>query len=333
MKKGVAVFFGGSSNEREVSLKSAISVLNYLNFKKYDVYPIGITKDNRFLLCTPESVKEGCWEKEGEECLLFGGFAVSESLEAYIDAAILAIHGQNCEDGKLQGFLYYAGIPYVGCGCAASAVCMDKELCKLTLSAANLPVAKHILLRRGDNINKRLKNASYPLFIKPSRSGSSVGVSRVNREDELEAALALAFSTDEKALAEEYIEGKEIEVAVLKSRDGRVTVSEPAEIESGAEFYDYRAKYKDSTSHHYIPARISEEQTAAVREMARRAFEVLECEGLARIDFFVGEKTVINEVNTLPGFTDISMYPRLMDFAGIGFPLLLDVLIETARVK
>ncbi len=333
MKKSIAVFFGGSSNEREVSLLSAISIIEHLDSTKYTVYPIGITEDNRFLLCQSDTLRNGCWEREGEDCLLFGGFAVGERFEAYIDAAILAIHGQNCEDGKLQGFLYYSQIPYVGCGCEASAVCMDKELTKLVLANASLPVARYVVIKADDSLQKKLKNLEYPIFIKPARSGSSVGVSRIDSDNELDGALERAFLTDKKILAEEYIEGKEIEVAVLKSKDGRMIVSEPAEIDSGAKFYDYSAKYESNSSRHYIPARIDGAKTAAVREMARRAFEALECEGLARIDFFVGDKIIINEVNTLPGFTDISMYPRLMDFSGIDFSLLLDILIETARIK
>ena len=248
------------------------------------------------------------------------------------------LHGENGEDGAMQGLLQMAGIPYVGPHVAASAVAMDKTLTKLVVDQACVPQAAWQLVRaselssRMEQILESLEQRfAYPMFVKPAGTGSSVGVSKAANRDRLEAALLAAGAYDEKILVEEFICGREVEVAVMGN--GSPVASICGEIDSGADFYDYDAKYVTDTSTAYIPARISEEVAEQVREMAVKVYRAIGCHGLSRVDFFVtfeGERVVFNEINTLPGFTSISMYPKLFGASGIPYTQLIDSLLDLA---
>ena len=254
-----------------------------------------------------------------------------------IDVVFPVLHGENGEDGTIQGLLQLAGIPYVGPHVAASAVAMDKTLTKLVADRAGIPQADWLLVRReemGSRMESILdqieKKFAYPMFVKPAGTGSSVGVSKAADRQALEQGLRAAAAFDQKVLVEEFIRGKEIEVAVMGNDNPVASVC--GEIDSGAEFYDYDAKYVTDTSVAYIPARISEAEAERVRELAVRVYQAIGCQGLSRVDFFVTEagRAVFNEINTIPGFTSISMYPKLFAASGIPYSQLLDALIDLA---
>ena len=248
------------------------------------------------------------------------------------------MHGENCEDGAVQGLMELAGIPYVGPHVAASAVAMDKTLTKLVVDQAGIPQAAWHLVRSGElahhmeQVVAALEQKfSYPRFVKPAGTGSSVGVSKAANREALCTALHAAAAFDQKILVEEFIHGREIEVAVMGN--GSPAASVCGEIDSGAEFYDYEAKYVTDTSVAYIPARISEEVEEQVRELAVKVYSAIGCHGLSRVDFFVtyeGNRIVFNEINTLPGFTSISMYPKLFAASGIPYAQLIDELLNLA---
>ena len=350
MKKlSVCVLFGGRSPEHEVSLRSAESVLNNMDPEKYNIFPVGITKSGNWMLfggkdysLLPDGQWEHCEENRqvalspirGQGLLNFEGDCV---VRERIDVVFPVLHGENGEDGTIQGLLQLAGIPYVGPHVAASAVAMDKTLTKLVADNAGIPQAAWQLVRRrdlGDRLEGTLdsleKRFAYPMFVKPAGTGSSVGVSKAKNRQALAAALENAAKFDDKVLVEEFIRGKEIEVAVMGN--GSPVASVCGEIDSGAEFYDYDAKYITDTSVAYIPARISEETSEQVRDMAVRVYRAIGCQGLSRVDFFVTEegRVVFNEINTIPGFTSISMYPKLFGASGIPYGQLIDQLLELA---
>ena len=350
MKKlSVCVLFGGRSPEHEVSLRSAESVLNNMDPEKYNIFPVGITKSGNWMLfgskdysLLPGGQWEHCEENHqvalspirGQGLLNFEGDCV---VRERIDVVFPVLHGENGEDGAIQGLLQLAGIPYVGPHVAASAVAMDKTLTKLVADNAGVPQAAWQLVRRrdlGDRLEGTLdsleKRFAYPMFVKPAGTGSSVGVSKAKDRQALAAALENAAEFDDKVLVEEFIRGKEIEVAVMGN--GSPVASVCGEIDSGAEFYDYDAKYITDTSVAYIPARISEEASEQVRDMAVRVYRTIGCQGLSRVDFFVTEegRVVFNEINTIPGFTSISMYPKLFGASGIPYSQLIDQLLELA---
>ena len=255
-----------------------------------------------------------------------------------IDVVFPVMHGENCEDGAVQGLLELAGIPYVGPHVAASAVAMDKTLTKLVVDQAGIPQAAWHLVRSSelehhvDHVVAALEQKfTYPMFVKPAGTGSSVGVSKAANREALCAALHAAAKFDTKILVEEFIDGREIEVAVMGNDSPAASVC--GEIDSGAEFYDYEAKYVTDTSVAYIPARISEEVEEQVRELAVNVYSAIGCQGLSRVDFFVtyeGNRIVFNEINTLPGFTSISMYPKLFAASGIPYAQLIDELLKLA---
>lgn len=351
MKKlSVCVLFGGISPEHEVSLRSAESVLNHMDKEKYNIFPVGITKEGDWFIFGGEDysmLPAGTWQEcennrraaispiRGQGLLIFEGDCV---VREHMDVVFPVLHGENGEDGAIQGLLNLAGIPYVGPHVAASAVSMDKTLTKLVLDEAGIPQAAWHLVysadleTRTDRIVEQLEEKfTYPMFVKPAGTGSSVGVSKAADRDELIAALNYAAKYDVKILVEEFIHGREIEVAVMGN--GNPVASECGEIDSGAEFYDYDAKYITDTSTAYIPARIDPEVGERVRELAVKAYKAIGCEGMSRVDFFVtyeDNRPVFNEINTLPGFTSISMYPKLFDYSGIPFPQLIDELLELA---
>ena len=351
MKKlNVCILFGGISPEHEVSLRSAESVLNHMSAEKYNIYPVGITKDGDWILyggTDYSSLVDGSWQDHpgnrraaispvrGQGLLSFEGDCV---VREQIDVVFPVLHGENGEDGAMQGLLQMAGIPYVGPHVAESAVCMDKTLTKLVADCAGVAQASWVLVHRSElehhqeavfaRIEERF---SYPVFVKPAGTGSSVGVSKASDREQLRDALLQASIYDDKVLVEEFIHGREVEVAVLGNENPVASVC--GEIDSGAEFYDYDAKYVTDTSVAYIPARISEEAEELVREQAVRIYRAIGCKGLSRVDFFVtygDERVVFNEINTMPGFTSISMYPKLFAASGIEYSQLIDQLIGLA---
>ncbi len=351
MKKlSVCVLFGGMSPEHEVSLRSAESVLNNIDHEKYNVYPVGITKDGDWIIFGGTDYSElpaGTWMDNpenrrgtispirGQGLFRFEGDCV---VRERIDVVFPVLHGENGEDGAIQGLLQLAGIPYVGPHIAASAVAMDKTLTKLVVDQAGVPqaawhpVRAQELAYHMDKVVATLeKKFSYPMFVKPAGTGSSVGVSKASDRTALERALTEAAKFDKKVLVEEFIHGREIEVAVMGNSSPMA--SGCGEIDSGAEFYDYEAKYVTDTSTAYIPARISEEVEEQVRDLAVKVYSAIGCQGLSRVDFFVtyeDSRVVFNEINTLPGFTSISMYPKLFAASGIPYTQLIDELLELA---
>ena len=349
-KLNICILFGGISPEHDVSLRSAEAVLNHLDAEKYNIYPVGITKEGNWLLfgsndysLLPDSNWLSCPENCPAEISPARGvglriFRKTGLEQVKIHAVYPVLHGENGEDGAMQGLLQMAGIPYVGPDVSASAVAMDKTLTKLVADNAQVPQAAWELVRSSDLpsrmekiVDKIESRFSYPVFVKPAGTGSSVGVSKAPNRETLEKALLDAGKFDEKILVEEFIHGREVEVAVLGNDNPVASVC--GEIDSGADFYDYEAKYVTDTSVAYIPARISEEIAEQVREQAVRVYKAIGCRGLSRVDFFVtyeGERIVFNEINTLPGFTSISMYPKLFGASGIPFTQLLDELLKLA---
>jgi D-alanine-D-alanine ligase len=350
MKLNVCVLFGGISPEHEVSLRSAESVLNNLNTEKYNVFPVGITKEGQWILyggTNYASLPSGVWQNDpankevaisparGQGLLVFDGDSIKRE---QIDVVFPVLHGENGEDGSVQGLMRLAGIPCVGPDVEASAVSMDKTMTKLVMDHAGIPQAAWLLVRaseldsRMDSILESVeKRFSYPVFVKPAGTGSSVGVAKAKNRESLQAALINAGRYDEKILVEEFICGREIEVAVLGNESPVASVC--GEIDSGAEFYDYDAKYVTDTSVAYIPARIGEDVAEQVRELAIRAYKAVGSRGLSRVDFFAtyeDDRIVFNEINTLPGFTSISMYPKLFAASGIAYDQLIDQLLALA---
>ena len=349
-KLNVCVLFGGVSPEHAVSLRSAESVLNNMSTDKYNIYPVGITREGKWIWFSGseyDALPADTWQDVAGNCpaaispvrgqglLLFR----PEGMETvHLDVVFPVMHGENCEDGAIQGLMQLAGIPCVGPDVAASAVAMDKTLTKLVIDHASIPQAKWYLVRgkglakgidsAADEVEKRF---SYPVFVKPAGTGSSVGVSKAADRDALCCALLEAAKYDDKILVEEFIRGREVEVAVMGNSSPVASVC--GEIDSGAEFYDYDAKYVTDTSVAYIPARIPQETEEQVRNLAVKAYKVLGCRGLSRVDFFVtyaDNAIVLNEVNTLPGFTSISMYPKLFAASGIPYSDLIDELLKLA---
>ena len=338
------------SPEHEVSLRSAEFVLNSLDPEKYNVFPVGITKNGDWILYTgpdysllptgqwkdyPENRRAAISPVRGQGLLSFEGDCV---VREWIDVVFPVLHGENGEDGAMQGLLQMAGIPYVGPHVAASAVAMDKTLTKLVADQAGVRQAAWMLVRNSD-VDSRLdwvleqieKKFHYPVFVKPAGTGSSVGVSKATDRDELRNALLKAGTYDKKILVEEFIHGREVEVAVMGNESPVASIC--GEIDSGAEFYDYDAKYVTDTSVAYIPARITEDVAEQVRDAAVRIYSAIGCQGLSRVDFFVtyeGDEVVFNEINTLPGFTSISMFPKLFAASGIPAGQLVDELLNLA---
>ena len=344
----VAVLFGGVSNEHNISLISAANIISSIPADKYEVIPIGITKKGRWLYYPGDisQLTSDRWESNPDcvpavilpDPMYKGILKMSEDSSSFtkIDVVFPALHGQNGEDGSIQGLLKLSGIPYVGCDVISSANCMDKTVTHTILEANGIKMArwKSILsseLGRLDDICDEIAGElDYPLFVKPANSGSSVGINKAGSFEDLKNAIKLAFSHDKKVIVEEYIKGREIECAVF----GKDTpfASDLGEIKSCNEFYDYDAKYILGTSGLTIPADIPESSSREIRETAVRAFTTMGCSGLSRVDFFLKDDgtVILNEINTLPGFTQISMYPKLMEHMGISQSELLDKLITLA---
>ena len=350
-KRSVAVIFGGASSEYEVSLRSASFVISGVDREKYDLTMVGITKKGQWFLYTgPENaIADDSWNRPEyvtpavlppdpsyHGLLVFSPDGVRT---IPLDAVFPVLHGKNGEDGTMQGLLELAGIPYVGCGVAASANTMDKALTKKVVEGTGVRQARYYLALRYDferNAEAVVAAAAetlgaFPVFVKPCSQGSSVGVAKANNLLELAEGLTEAFKLDTKVLVEEFIDGHEVECAVLGNLEPQA--STVGEIAPTQEFYTFDAKYKDESSRLYIPAHITEEQLATVRQDAVRVYTALGCRGLSRVDFFVTHdsgEVVFNELNAIPGFTSISMYPKLFDYEGIGYAELLDRLISLA---
>jgi D-alanine-D-alanine ligase len=322
----VAVVAGGRSSEHEISLASARSVLEALDPERYETTTIAIGRDGRWAL---EGPSNSLLQSPVAETLPV--LADSRPAEALggVDVVLPVLHGPFGEDGTVQGLLELAGVPYVGAGVTASALCMDKDLFKAVLRDRDIPVARNETLRLGDEIRNPF---GYPVFVKPARLGSSVGISKAHDEAELEAAVGLARRHDEKVLVEEFVAGTEVECGVLGNVRPAPLASVVGEIVPHAEWYDYAAKYDAGGSDIIVPARIPDETAARVQTLAVDSFIATECEGMARVDFFVREdgEVVVNEINTIPGFTSTSVYARLFEASGILYGELLDRLIELA---
>ncbi|MGW4123721.1 D-alanine--D-alanine ligase family protein [Nocardia sp. NPDC004711] len=354
----VAVVFGGRSNEHGVSCVSARTVLASLDPERYEAVPIGITRDGTWVLgdADPRALSAQdralpAVDEQGTALALTadpsrGGALVpldgADTVLGAVDVVFPVLHGAFGEDGTLQGLLELAELPYVGPGVLASAAGMDKEFTKKLLAAEGLPIGVQVVLRPGvatvaDADRARL---ALPVFVKPARGGSSIGITKVDSWDELDAAIEAARRHDPKVIVEAGIVGREVECGVLEFPDGRVEASVVAEIrmpEDGAEapaFYDFDTKYLDDVCEFDVPAKLNDDVSQQIRELAVQAFRALDCQGLARVDFFVtADGPVINEINTMPGFTAISMYPRMWEATGIDNRTLVSTLIETARAR
>ena len=346
----LVVLFGGQSAEHEVSCVTAYHVLRAADPSKYQLDPIGITREGQWVradaaqaaLSAGAAELAGTAPEGGGEALVAVGTEVAP-LETVVPATIddlpvvvlPLLHGTKGEDGTVQGLLEVAGVPYVGCGVLASALCMDKLKAKEVFAFDGLPQTPWIGLHEHelDAAPARVEAAGlvYPLFVKPSNLGSSVGVSRVAEPGELRTALDLAASYDEWIVVEQGVAGRELEVAVLGNDEPRASL--PGEIVSSREFYDYEDKYLTGASEQRIPADLPDDVTTELRELAVRAFRVARCEGMARVDFFYeegGRGLLLNEINTIPGFTPISMYPSMWEATGLSYRALVDELVRLA---
>ncbi|HEX4655492.1 MAG TPA: D-alanine--D-alanine ligase family protein [Mycobacteriales bacterium] len=345
----VAILFGGRSTEHAISCVSAGSVLGAIDRDVYDVVPIGISADGRWVLAPDDAAALAIQgralpavDPTGTALVLPGdptakGLVVLEPNElpqelAGVDVVFPLLHGPYGEDGTVQGLLELAGLPYVGSGVFASAVAMDKHHMKQLLAAAGLPVPGYVVVRSGRPVPADVHDLGLPAFVKPARGGSSIGITKVTHADDLPAAIAEAQRHDPKVLVEQAVAGREVECGVLSGPDGP-QASVPAEVRltGGQDFYDFEAKYLTDATEFDIPPKLPSDVIESVREMAVRAFEALDCEGLARVDFFVDEdRVVVNEVNTMPGFTPASMFPRMWAASGVTYPELVSRLIEDA---
>lgn len=331
MKKlKLAILFGGTGEEHIVSLKSARSILPNINGDKYDIYPILITEGGDFfhlennLEFNDNSRKITLSVNKSDKCFYY----LDDFTSLEIDCIFPVMHGTEAEDGKLQGLFEIAGINYVGCNVSASNNCMDKSLTKIIVASAGIRQAKFFT---ATHICEN--TLIYPVFVKPCSNGSSVGVMKANNDKEFKLALENAFKYDNKVLVEEFIEGREVELAVLGNNN--LICSQPGEIIAGDEFYSFDAKYINNTSECHIPAKLSQYVIDKLREDALKIYKTLGCSGLSRVDFFVtrDDEIIFNEINTMPGFTEISMYPKLMQHSGIEYSALIDNLISLAMER
>lgn len=348
-KRKVCVLFGGVSSEHEVSLLSATSVIRNIPADQYEIIPVGITKKGRWLYYPGpvERLADGSWETAADCVPAFlspdttdrglvkcieGQFVLQK-----IDVVFPVLHGRGGEDGTVQGLLELSGLPYVGCGVLSSALCMDKAAANLVMDAAGIPRCEWDYMTRAelddmDAIADRVAaKLGWPIFVKPANAGSSVGISKAHDKEELFAAVKLALAHDSRIVFERFVQGQEVECAVIGNDEISGTL--PGEILASQEFYTYDDKYIAGTSKVVIPAHLSPEKLEEVRAVALRAYRTLCCTGLARVDFFVEKdtgKVLLNEINTLPGFTSISMYPKLMIEAGMTYGELLCRLMDLA---
>ncbi|MFF2481457.1 D-alanine--D-serine ligase VanG [Paenibacillus sp. NPDC058071] len=341
----IGVVFGGRSTEYSVSLASASAVIDHLDKQKYEIVMIGITKEGHWYRYEgdPSLIRDDCWDTH-ESCVP-AFIAPSRSRQGLIelvgdhhrytplDAVFPALHGKNGEDGTIQGLLELSGIPFVGCGTLSSALCMDKALAKRTVEAAGIAVPAYIAVAPGTAVTDAAAAADklgYPLYVKPSRSGSSIGIVKAYSLQELKDGIEYALHFDNRLIIERHVDGVELGCAVLGS--GEPITGEIDEITLTGEFFDFEEKYSLSTSEIRLPARVDAATAIRAKELALHIYRELNCSGFARVDLFLANdgRLLFNEVNTIPGFTAKSRYPNMMRQAGVGFPDLLDRLIGLA---
>jgi D-alanine-D-alanine ligase len=336
----VAVIFGGRSTEHSVSSTSASGVIPNIDPERYEVVPVGITQQGTWVL-GPSDLESLALTGDGELPSVSTELAKVDQVATLSDVDVVfpLLHGAFGEDGTIQGLLEMAGVPYVGAGVLASAVSMDKEFTKKLFAAEGLPIGPYEVLR--PNVRTlsegQKERLGLPVFVKPARAGSSYGITKVHEWADLDAAIAFARAVDPKVIIEAMVVGREIECGVLEFPDGHVEASLPSEvrINTGAEYYDFETKYLDDSLELDIPAKLGDATIEEVRALSVRAFQAVDGQGLARVDFFVrpdGE-LVVNELNTMPGFTQSSAYPKMWAVTGIDYPTLVATLIETALAR
>ena len=350
----LAVVFGGRSTEHAISCVSAGSILAAVDRDRYDVVAVGITPEGRWVLAPDDpallarsgrqlpSVAGGRGVALPGDPTVGGLVALQDgpTLLGAVDVVFPVLHGPYGEDGTLQGLLELAGVPYVGSGVLASAAAMDKSVARVLLAAAGIPVTAAVVVRAAQwakdeaGVTEQVRALGLPVFVKPARGGSSIGISRVADLADLPVAVADALRCDPKVLVEAAVVGREVECGILEDADGRPQASVPAEVRvvGGHDFYDFEAKYLDGATELICPADLEPGVTGRLQAMARQAYAVLDCEGLARVDFFVGPDgaLTVNEVNTMPGFTPSSMFPRMWAASGVDYPTLVDRLVQSA---
>lgn len=348
-KLNVALIFGGKSGEHEVSLMSASSVYKYIDKDKYNVMTIGITKEGRWLYCegNEENIKNGEWVNLANKNVEINlvpcgnkevGILFEDGKVEKIDILFPVLHGPYGEDGTIQGLFEISQIPYIGCGVLASSVGMDKLICKKVFTEIGLPQVNYTDTNKWQfindsegELNKIESKLNYPIFVKPANLGSSVGISKATNRKELLEGINEALRYDSRIVLEQGIDAREIEVAVLGNNEVKASIA--GEIKPAKDFYDYNDKYLDGASTYDIPAKISEEDMNYIREKAIQAFKGIDGKGLSRVDFFKDKNSgeiFINEINTLPGFTNISMYPKMWEATGLEYTKLIDELIKLA---
>ncbi|AEE90561.1 D-alanine--D-alanine ligase [Tepidanaerobacter acetatoxydans Re1] len=345
----VGIIFGGQSGEHEVSLMSCVSVIQVMDKTKYDIIPIGITKKGNWKLFLGDisKIENGSWEDEAIPALLSPDpsckcvITLKDGMESryYLDVVFPVLHGPRGEDGTVQSLFELMNIPYVSCGVTSSAICMDKVFSKKILEQSGLPIVdykafykRELLARMPEIISEVEEFLGYPCFVKPANLGSSVGISKAGGPSELESAMRLATQYDTKILVERFIDAREIECAVLGNDEPNASL--PGEIIPSRDFYDYTAKYLDGDkSKLLLPAPVSRKDITRIQELAIKAFKTLDCSGMARVDFLMSKVSgniYINELNTIPGFTRISMYPKMWEISGLSYKDLIDKLINLA---
>ncbi|MDB8793940.1 D-alanine--D-alanine ligase [Romboutsia sp. 1001216sp1] len=348
-KLNVALIFGGKSGEHEVSLSSTASIYKHIDKNKYNVFTIGITKDGRWMYYegSEENIKNGQWENLANKNVEINlipvgnrevGIKFEDGRFEKIDVLFPVLHGPYGEDGKIQGLFEISQIPYVGCGVLASSVGMDKLVCKKVFSQMGLPQVNYTYTTKivfnnntEEELNKIERELDYPVFVKPANLGSSVGISKATNRKELLNGINEALKFDSRIVLEQGVDAREIEVSVLGNEEVKASIA--GEIKPAKDFYDYEDKYINGASTYEIPAKISDADMGNIRKMAVDAFKGIDGKGLSRVDFFIDRKSgeiFINEINTLPGFTNISMYPKMWEVTGLEYSNLIDKLIELA---
>lgn len=349
-KKAIGILFGGVSSEHDISTISAKSIITNINKEKYNLVLIGITKNGEWYLFDDdvEMLPNDEWLKSKSLKKAFispdtsiHGVVTENGEKIYLDAVFPVLHGKNGEDGTMQGLLQLAQIPFVGCDSTSSGVCMDKGVTNAVLDAHNIAQAKWYSFSQYDYtknpntcIDEAVEKLGFPIFVKPANAGSSVGISKAANKEELEKGIEIALKEDKKVVLEEFVDGFEVECAVLGNEEP--VAAEVGRVLAAAEFYDFDAKYNNPESKTLIPADLPKEKRDEIRAAALKAYKALGCEGLSRVDFFVrkeDEKILLNEINTIPGQTSISMYPKLFEAIGVPYDELIDKLIELAFAR
>lgn len=346
-KLTLGILFGGASSEHDISCISAKSILENIDKEKYNIVMLGITKQGEWFLFDDDvtMLPNDKWLKSKSLKKAYitpdskiHGIVTEDAEQIRLDAVFPVLHGKNGEDGTVQGLLQLAQIPFVGCDATSSGSCMDKAVTNAVADAFGIEQAKWCAFTEYEYdkdsrkcLDLAINKLGFPIFVKPANAGSSVGITKAHNEEELILGIEKAFKEDKKVVLEEFIEGQEVEVAVLGNEEP--VAAEVGQIVAAAEFYDFDAKYNNPASELHIPALLSEEKRNEVRQEALRAYKALSCEGMSRCDFFVtkdDQKVLLNEINTIPGQTSISMYPKLFEAVGVGYTELIDKLIDLA---